>query len=265
MPTGRLYLVPTPIGNLEDITLRALRILKEVDLIACEDTRHTARLLTHFGVKNKCTSFYKPREREQARKILMGLSDGQQIALVSDAGSPGLSDPGEGLVRQAIEAGIHVEALPGATALIPALTASGLPTSPFVFLGFPPRKSSELKKSLLPYKHFSGVLSFYESPKRIADLCQALLSILGDLQAVAMKEISKIHETRHKGLLSELLDQFGADEQKGEWVLLVHKATVDRNDQSLELGSIDDIYNHFQEDHGISKNMVRRIIQTRKK
>jgi len=150
MSAGRLYLVPTPIGNLEDITLRALRILKEVDWIACEDTRQTAKLLNHYQIKKKCVSFYKPKEDIQAVRVVDALKKGQHIALVSDAGSPALSDPGEQLVKTVLDMGLELEALPGATALIPALTASGFPTSPFVFLGFPPRKAALLKEVMTP-------------------------------------------------------------------------------------------------------------------
>jgi 16S rRNA (cytidine1402-2'-O)-methyltransferase len=258
-------LVPTPIGNLEDITLRALRILREVDLIACEDTRQTAKLLNHFGIKNKSSSFYRPRELEQGRKILAGLGEGKRIALVSDAGSPGLSDPGEHLVHEAIQAGFLVEALPGATALIPALTTSGFPTSPFVFLGFAPRKRTDLKILLQAFRDFRGVLAFYESPRRIASLCQSLAVLMGDLSAVAVKEISKIHETHHRGLLSGIAQDLAAVEQKGEWVLMVHKTDVRDLDTALNLETIDDIYDHFHREHGIPKNLVRKIIQTRKK
>ncbi len=263
MSSGRLYLVPTPIGNLEDITLRAIRVLKEVDWIACEDTRQTAKLLNHYEIKKKCASFYKPKEDVQAIRILDALKDGQRIALVSDAGSPALSDPGEQLVMRALNMGLEIEALPGATALIPALTTSGFPTQPFVFLGFPPRKSILLKELLAPLMSFQGTLVFYESPKRLSAFCRALSGLIGNQPATAIKEISKIHEARHNGGLIELSAQLASQELRGEWVLIVSKTVLLKQEQ-LILETIDDIYTHFQEHHGLNKNRVRKIIQTRK-
>lgn len=245
------------------MTLRALRILREVDWIACEDTRHTAKLLNHFQIKKKCMSFYKPREAEQARKIFTALEKGQSIALVSDAGSPALSDPGEQLVHNALKSGFRVEAIPGATALIPALTGSGFPTAPFVFLGFPPRNRSRLAETLTTLEPFSGMLIFYKSPQRIAAFCRVLSELIGDQPAQAVKEISKVHETRYSGTLSQLAEVLTEQTPQGEWVLLVHKPGPGQA-ESLQLETIEDIYNHFQIDHGLSKNHVRKIIQTRK-
>lgn len=263
MSPGRLYLVPTPIGNLEDITLRALRILKEVDWIACEDTRQTAKLLNHFAIRKKCVSFYKPKEAEQAGRIISAIQEGNRIALVSDAGSPALSDPGELLVSRALAAGLEIEALPGATALIPALTGSGFPTAPFVFFGFPPRRIRPLQDLLAPLSSFRGTLVFYESPNRVAGLCAMLQQLLGDLPAAAVKEISKIHEKCSRGTLLDLHKRLSEEEQRGEWVLMVHKADPGSGEE-IRLESIDDLYQYFKDRHNLSKNHVRKIIQTRK-
>lgn len=260
---GRLYLVPTPIGNLEDISLRALRILREVDWIACEDTRHTAKLLNHFDIRKKCVSYYKPKEALQAVKILEALKEGQRIALVSDAGSPALSDPGTFLVAEALKQGQEIEALPGATALIPALTASGFPTSPFVFWGFPPRKSALLGEMMKSLGTFTGCLVFYESPHRIVSLCRLLAEFLPDCPAVAYKEISKLYETRFHGSLLEIAAVLETGEIRGEWVLVVYKRDS-RAEEEVILDSIEDIYALLQNRYGISKNRVRKIIQTRK-
>lgn len=263
MSSGRLYLVPTPIGNLEDITLRALKTLESVDWIACEDTRHTAKLLNHFNIRKKCVSFYKPKETVQSGKILSALREGKNIALVSDAGSPALSDPGEMLVAKAVEYGLEIEALPGATALIPALTASGFPTAPFVFFGFPPRKMKQLGELLAPLAAFSGTLVFYESPNRIAGLCDMLQQLIGDQRATAVKEISKIHEKSCRGTLGELQRILSESEPRGEWVLIVHK-TGSSVDNPIRLETIDDVYAYFRNNHNLSKNYIRKIIQTRK-
>jgi len=217
-----LYLVPTPVGNLEDITLRALRILKEVDLIACEDTRTSGILLSHFGIETPRTSYHDHNEARKAPRLVERMAAGQQIALVTDAGSPGISDPGFYLVRACVEAGIRVNALPGPTAFVPALAASGLPCERFVFEGFlPARKGRQKRLHLL--KTESRTMVFYESPHRLVKTLANFAEVFGpDHRAVVARELSKKFEEVHRGTLAEL--QTGFSEQtkvRGEIVLII--------------------------------------------
>ncbi len=219
---GKLYMVATPIGNLEDITLRAIRILKEVDLIAAEDTRHTKRLLNHFGIHTRLISYYREKENQRAGELIKRLKEGHNIALVSDAGSPGISDPGAVVVRMARDCDIRVIPVPGPSALTAALSASGLNYSSFLFLGFAPSKKSQRRKLLLSLKDSEHPLIFYESVHRFHHLLQDSLEILGDRKAFMAREISKAYEELQDQLLSQLLAQFGSRKNRGEFVLIIY-------------------------------------------
>lgn len=218
---GILYIVPTPVGNLEDMTLRAIRILKEVDLILAEDTRTSGKLLKHFEIQNHLMSHHKFNEHGTSAGIVERLKGGQNIALISDAGTPGISDPGFFLAREAAAAGIKVECLPGATAVIPALVSSGLPCDRFAFEGFLPQKKGRQTKlqSLVEEKR---TMAFYESPYRVLKTLQQFAEVFGeDRQAATCREISKIHEECLRGTLAELIEHFKTTAPKGEFVIIV--------------------------------------------
>jgi 16S rRNA (cytidine1402-2'-O)-methyltransferase len=219
---GKLYLVATPLGNLEDITLRALRILGEVDLIAAEDTRHTLKLLNHFQIKKSLISYYQHNERNRTNELIRKIQDGADIALVSDAGMPGISDPGNLLVAEAVRLGITVTPIPGPTALISALAASGLDTGSFWFEGFLPRKNTEQRTKLLRMMGYEGTLVFYEAPHRLKQTLNMILEVLGDRPAVLAKELTKIYEEFIRGCFSELLMKISSlPEIKGEFTILI--------------------------------------------
>src|SRR5579859_5222906 len=221
---GTLYLVATPIGNLEDITLRALRTLKECDLVAAEDTRRTGQLLHHFGISKPMLSYFKFSEARRSEEILQRLSRGEKIALVTDAGSPGISDPGERVVNAAIAQGFRVEAVPGPCALVAALTASGLPTDEFHFIGFLPHKSGQRRKKLEKHKSVAGTLVCYESPYRVEKLLGELAEVLGSRKVVLARELTKRFEQFLRGTPSELLAQLHARPARGEFVVLIGEA-----------------------------------------
>ena len=222
-----LYLVATPIGNLEDITLRALRTLRECDLIAAEDTRHTSQLLRHFGISKPMLSYFQFNEARRSEEIIERLKRGEKIALVTDAGSPGISDPGERVVTAARRAGLRVEAVPGACALIAALTASGLPTDEFHFVGFLPHKSGQRRNRLESLRATPGTLVFYESPFRIAKLLSELTEVFPEHEVVLARELTKKFEEFLRGRPAELAAQLVVRPRKGEFVVLVGPATDD--------------------------------------
>jgi 16S rRNA (cytidine1402-2'-O)-methyltransferase len=225
---GTVYLVATPIGNLEDITQRALRVLGEVDLIACEDTRHTQKLLNHFGIKTKTISYHEHNERERAVELLGRLQRGANIAVVSDAGTPGINDPGFRLVQLANENGVRVVPIPGPSALIAALVASGLATDEFFFAGFLPPRSNARRVRLEALRTQPATLVFYEAPHRIAATLRDAREILGERAAVVARELTKLHEEFARGTLSELAARFSsAEAARGEMVLLIDRAVIE--------------------------------------
>lgn len=227
---GKLYIVATPIGNLEDITQRALRILREVDLIACEDTRHTRKLLNHFGISTKTISYHEHNERERAAALGDFVEGGNSIALVSDAGTPLISDPGFRIVQAAIERNISIVSIPGPAAFVTALAASGLPTDEFFFSGFLPSRAAARHAKLRQLRPMPGTLVFYEAPHRLAQTLQDALNILGDREAVIARELTKIHEEFTRGNLSDLAKRFSEKGSvRGEIVLMIGGA---REDQS---------------------------------
>lgn len=222
MSKGRLILCATPIGNLEDVTLRSLRVLGEADVVACEDTRRTRKLLTHHGVQIKKLVLYNEgNERRRSPELVSKMSAGHTVVLVSDAGMPGLSDPGYRLVRASVDAGVTVEAVPGPTAAISALAISGLPPARFVFEGFLPRKSGERRRRLEELKEEERTLVFYESPHRIEDTLVDMSEILGPRPSALARELTKMHEEVRRGTLTELAEGAKAVPPRGEIVVVV--------------------------------------------
>jgi 16S rRNA (cytidine1402-2'-O)-methyltransferase len=218
---GTLYLVATPIGNLEDITLRALRTLKECDMVAAEDTRRTGQLLKHFGLAKPLLSYFQFNEARRSEEILERLRRGEKVALVTDAGSPGISDPGERVVRAVRDAGLRVESVPGPCALVAALTASGLPTDEFHFIGFLPHKSGQRRRQLDALSRFAGTLVLYESPYRIGKLLAELHEVFPERDVVLARELTKKFEEFLRGRPAELLEVTKKRALKGEFVVLV--------------------------------------------
>jgi 16S rRNA (cytidine1402-2'-O)-methyltransferase len=221
---GTLYLVATPIGNLEDITLRALRTLKECDVIAAEDTRRTGQLLKHFEISKPMLSYFQFNEARRSEEIIERLKRGEKIALVTDAGSPGISDPGERVVRAARTAGLRVESVPGPCALVAALTASGLPADEFHFIGFLPHKSGQRRKQLEALQGFGGTLILYESPYRVEKLMGELSEVFPGRTVVLARELTKKFEEYLRGTPAELLEIAKKRSLKGEFVVLISGA-----------------------------------------
>ncbi len=222
---GLLYIVSTPIGNMEDITLRALRILKEVDLVAAEDTRRTGLLLQHHHIRKPLTSYFEGNEQKKKESLLVKLEEGNRVALVSDAGTPGVSDPGFRLILLAIEHGIPVIPVPGASAVITALSVSGLPTDAFSFEGFLPHKSKKKRELLQHLEERRETLVFYESPHRISETLKDILEILGDRRMVLTRELTKSYEEIFRGTVSEIQEEIGDRMLKGEITLVLSGKT----------------------------------------
>jgi 16S rRNA (cytidine1402-2'-O)-methyltransferase len=267
---GQLFIVPTPIGNLEDITLRALRVLKEVDLIAAEDTRHTQHLLNHYGIRTSLTSYHEHNEREKAQTLVDRIKNGANIALVSDAGTPAIADPGFRLVAAAIAAGVQIVPLPGAAALATVLSASGLPTDRFLFEGFLPAKKAERRAKLQALREQTATLIFYEAPHRLLDTLNDIRQLLGDRRLVVAREVSKVHEEFLRGAVSGIVDQLADRKVKGEITLVVHGATGDArvSDEQLsteirrltdEQVGVKEIAELLGERYGLAKREVYRL------
>jgi 16S rRNA (cytidine1402-2'-O)-methyltransferase len=240
---GTLYLVATPIGNLEDITHRAVRLLGEVDLIACEDTRHTKKLLNHYGINTRTISYHEHNETERAAQLLERLKLGANVAIVSDAGTPGISDPGFRLTRLAIANEITVVPVPGASALVAALVSSGMPTDEFFFGGFLPARSGGRRTRLSELRSIAATLIFYEAPHRIAATLRDAQEILGERQAVVARELTKMHEEIARGSLSELAARFSsAESARGEMVVIIDRAVIPNegveNNTAVSIGAL---------------------------
>lgn len=232
---GTLYLVATPIGNLEDITHRAIRLLREASVIACEDTRHTRKLLAHYGINTRTISYHEHNERERGREIMKLLEAGSDVAVVSDAGSPGISDPGFQLTRLAIAGDVNVVPVPGPSALITALIASGLPTDEFLFGGFLPARSGARRTRLSELRSVEATLIFYEAPHRIAASLKDAREVLGEREAVVARELTKMHEEIARGRLSELAQRFSTEgNARGEMVLLVDRTPIKTEEEKGE-------------------------------
>lgn len=222
--SGTLYLVATPIGNLADMSFRAIETLKAVDLIACEDTRHSLKLLNHYEIKKKLVSYHEHNERERAIELIERLVGGESVALISDAGTPAINDPGYLLVQKAIEAGIAVVSIPGPIAYVNAVIISGLPADSIFFGGFLPSKKSERRKRLDEVKSIPATLVFYESPHRISRSLIDCLEILGDRPSAVIRELTKIHEETRRGTLKNLAEYFSDANARGEFVLVIDRA-----------------------------------------
>ena len=233
-PYGKLYLVATPIGNLDDMTFRAIQTLKEADWIAAEDTRNTGLLLKHFDIQTKQISFHEHNAKEKIPDLISFLKAGQSIAQVSDAGLPSISDPGHDLVKAAIEEEIAVVTVPGASAGISALIASGLAPQPHIFYGFLPRKSGQQKHFFQAKKDYPETQIFYESPHRVADTLENMLAIYGDRSVVLVRELTKIYEEYQRGKISELLESIAETPLKGECLLIVEGASQDVEEKDEE-------------------------------
>ena len=257
---GKLYLVATPIGNLEDITLRAVRVLREVDLIACEDTRQTGKLLTHFGIEKPTVSYHEHNEAARTRELVAKLESGSNVALVSDAGTPLVSDPGYRLVTAAIGAGITVVPLPGASALLGALAGAGLPTEAFRFCGFLPAKSGQRRKALEELRGEDCTLIFYEGPHRILDTLADLTAVFGDRPVVVARELTKIHEEFLRGTAEEIRSQLAARPSvKGEITLLVGKG----GSAALPVTSIEDAVQELEQKGVPRMDAIKQVARER--
>lgn len=245
--SGTLYVVATPIGNLADVTHRALDVLTNVELIACEDTRHTRKLLQHYGISTKTISYHEHNEQERARQLVEMLREGKNVAVVSDAGTPSISDPGFRLVRAAIENGVAVVPVPGPSALISALIAAGLPTDEFFFGGFLPARSNARRTRLNELRSVPGTLIFYEAPHRLAGTLKDAYEILGEREAVVARELTKLHEELRRGRLSELVEHYSREEPRGEIVLLIDRIVLETTDNT-EIQSISSLVDQFERD-----------------
>ncbi|MDY6953923.1 MAG: 16S rRNA (cytidine(1402)-2'-O)-methyltransferase [Thermodesulfobacteriota bacterium] len=256
--SGTLFVVATPIGNMEDITLRAIRTLREVDVIAAEDTRHSRKLLSHYDIATPLVSYHDHNKEKRTPELLKRLQGGTSIALVTDAGTPSISDPGHYLVREAIAQSLPVVPIPGASALIAALSVSGLATDSFVFVGFVPRKSAKRKQWLNELRQEPRSLILYESPKRLLGLMQEILDVMGDRQTTIARELTKLHEEILRGPLSQLLKEMSQREPvKGECTLLVAGCEKKRE---IDLGALRDRLRLLAQENGLTlSHMVKEV------
>lgn len=260
---GTLYLCATPIGNLEDITLRVLRILKEVDLIAAEDTRNSRKLLTHFEIHTPMTSYHEYNKYDKARDLIGRMKQGKNIALITDAGTPGISDPGEELVKMCAEEGITVTSLPGASACITALTVSGLPARRFAFEAFLPADKKERKAILEELPSETRTLIIYEAPHRLKRTLEELYQVLGDRRITICRELTKKHETAFRTSMEEALAYYETEEPRGECVLIIEgkdqKELQRENQENWKELSIEE-HMKLYEDQGISRKEAMRLV-----
>ena len=256
--SGKLYIVATPIGNLEDITLRAIRILKEADLIACEDTRTTRKLLSRYAIDKPLVSYHEHNEIEKAKELISLLEEGKDIALVSDAGTPCISDPGYRLVKLASERDITVLPIPGPSAVVSALSVSGLPTSSFAFFGFPPRTKKHLTDYMARIKNYQETLVFYESPNRVTKTLRTMLEVLGDRRISLNREITKLYEETLRGKVSEVLETLEKrNEIRGEVTIVVEGAASEIGEIDEE--SIDELLISYMKSGHSLKDAVKRV------
>jgi 16S rRNA (cytidine1402-2'-O)-methyltransferase len=246
---GTLYLVATPIGNLADITHRALQVLRDVDLIACEDTRHTRKLLQHYGIDTRTISYHEHNEQQRAAELTELLKQGSDVAVVSDAGTPAISDPGFRLIRAAVDSGIIVVPVPGPSALVSALIAAALPTDQFFFGGFLPARSSARRARFDELRSVPGTLIFYEAPHRLATSLRDAHEVLGEREAVVARELTKLHEEIRRGRLSELAEHYSTVEQpRGEIVLLIDRTVLDAVSEGAQPSSVARLVAQFETD-----------------
>ena len=261
--SGKLYLVATPIGNLEDITFRALRILKEVDLIAAEDTRNTLKLLNHYEITKPLISYHRHNEEIKKDNLIDKLKNGESIAIVTDAGTPGISDPGEVIVKEAIENNIEVISIPGACAAINALICSGLDTKEFVFLGFLPINKKLRKIKLEEIKNENKTLILYEAPHKMKETLQDLKNILDNRKVVLARELTKIHEEFIRGSIDEVISK--SENIKGEMILIIEGCEKVEKESELNNLSLDEHYNFYERQGLDKKEIIKKIAKDRGK
>ena len=258
---GVLYLVATPIGNLEDITLRAINILKEADLIAAEDTRHTLKLLNHLNISKPMISYHRHNEEFRCESLINKLKEGKNIALVSDAGTPGISDPGEEIVRRCINENINVVPIPGACAMINALIASGISTKEFCFFGFLPLNKKNRKEKLNEIKDINKTIILYEAPHKIKNTLEDLKNVLDENRKVVLaREITKIHEEFIRGNINELLEK--VDKFKGEMVLIIEGNFTKKENELNDL-SLEEHYKYYEKQGFDKKDIIKKIAKDR--
>ena len=260
---GNLYIIATPIGNLEDITLRAIRILKEVDLIAAEDTRHTLKLLNHLEISKSLISYHRHNEEIRTEELIKELKTGKNIGLVSDAGTPGICDPGEEIIKKCIEESIKVVPIPGACAMINALITSGISTKEFIFLGFLPLNKKSRKEKLEEIKNANKTIILYEAPHKLKNTLNDLSDILQSREVVLARELTKIHEEYIRGTVKELMEK--TDNLKGEMILIIEKNNKDNEEElnSLNNLTLEEHYN-FYEKRGLNKKeIIKKIAKDR--
>ena len=260
MEAGKLYICPTPIGNLEDITLRTLRILREVDIIACEDTRHSLRLLNHYEIKKPLTSYHEHNIKEKGPTLIQKIKEGTNLALISDAGMPGISDPGQDLIRLAIQEDIDVVGLPGPTASITALVVSGFSTDKFVFEGFLPSKKKERVTALENIELEKRTIIFYESPHRVTNSLKDMLLTLGNRKIAIGRELTKHYEEIFRGNIEAAIERFSEDQVKGEFVIIIEG---NKEVQVIEVNIEEELIKHIE--NGLTKKeAIKRIVEEKK-
>ena len=260
----KIYLVATPIGNLDDITLRAIKTLKEVDIVAAEDTRHTLKLLNHLEIKKPLISYYKQNEKIKSNILIEKVLNGENIAIVSDAGTPGISDPGEEIVKEAIKNGIEIIPIPGACALINALIASGLNTKEFIFVGFLSTNKKEKQEKLEKIKKIKSTLIFYEAPHKLINTLQAIKEILGDRKVVLAREITKIHEEYIRGEISDILEKM--ENPKGEFVIVVEGSNKNEEEEKQKILNnlnLDEHFEYYKKQNYEKKEIIKKIAKDR--
>lgn len=263
---GKLYLVATPIGNLEDITFRAINVLKEVDLIAAEDTRHTLKLLNHYEISKPLISYHRHNEDVKSDVLISKLLDGQNVAIVTDAGTPGISDPGEEIVKEAIENNIEVVPIPGACALINALIASGLNTKEFAFYGFLPLNKKNRNSVFDRIKKEDKTVILYEAPHKLIKTLEDILEIVGDVSCVLAKELTKIHEEFIRDNISEVIKNLnGKDSIKGEYIILLDLTNNTNNDVEDDVieKSIEEQYEFYKNQGMLKKDIIKQIAKNK--
>lgn len=264
---GKLFLCPTPIGNLEDITFRVIRTLKEVDLIAAEDTRHSIKLLNHFEIKTPMTSYHEYNKVDKARYLVNLMLEGKNVAVITDAGTPGISDPGEELVRQCFEAGIKVSSLPGPAACITALTMSGLKTRRFVFEAFLPADKKERREILDELADETRTIIIYEAPHHLVGTLKELYQVLGNREITQCRELTKKYEEAYKSTIGSLIDKYEIEEPRGEYVLVIQGKSMEekrsRRQEDWKQLSIEEHMNHYMEQGIDKKEAMKKVAKDR--
>lgn len=259
---GKIYLVATPIGNLEDITFRAISVLKDVDIIAAEDTRHTLKLLNYYEISKPLISYHRHNEDVKSDVLIEKVLNGQNIAIVTDAGTPGISDPGEEIVKEAIKNNIEIIPIPGACAFVNAIIASGLNTKQFSFYGFLPMNKKLRKKTFENILKENKTIIIYEAPHKLQKTLQDILDNIGDINCVIAKELTKIHETFFRGKISELINNF--ESPKGEYIILLDLNNTVKEENDFENMRVEDQY-EFYKNQGIEKKEIIKLIAKNKK